>query len=93
MKRPRLIIVGIFLLIVVLSVVQAVVANKISTAGIQLGDMQEKILTLKKENQIIHERILTLSSLNHVASEASRMGFVPDTSHVYLSTPLPLALK
>ena len=93
MKRPRLIIVLILLLIVGLSVVQAVVANKISTTGIQLGEVQAEITSLKKDNAILHEKILALSSLNHIASVSGEMGFVPNTSHVYLSTPLPLALK
>ena len=93
MRKPRLVIIFFILLIVGLSVVQAVVANKISTTGIQLGEVQSQITRLKKENEILHEKILALSSLTHIASLSGTMGFVPNTSHVYLSTPLPLALK
>ena len=93
MKRVRIIILSMSTVILVLVVAQVVVSNSLSTTGEDLGAMQSQIATLKRENTILSERILTLSSLDHVASLAATDGFVISGTPIVVSAPLPLALN
>lgn len=93
MKKPVLFIGLNVFIIATLSFVQVVVANSISTTGIELGKVQQQIDDLKKKNAVLHEQVLLSSSLTHIASEAASMGLSQSTSKVVLSMPLPLALR
>lgn len=76
-----------------LSIVHVVVANMLSTTGIELSGLQSDVAQYKKENMFLREQVLEHASLYHVASKASEMGFVNAKSHVYLSAPLPIAKR
>jgi cell division protein FtsL len=93
MKRPMLFISFNILVIVALSLVQVVVANSISTTGIELGKLQNEISELKKKNTILHEQVLVSASLTTIASEAATLGFEETSSPIVLSQPLPLARR
>lgn len=93
MKRPRLLITLVLLLIIALSIVRIGIENSISTTGIELMALQEKAEKYSKENALLEEKYLEDSSLTKIASAAAEKGFVAAKSHVYLSAPLPLALK
>ncbi|HLD01886.1 MAG TPA: hypothetical protein VJC10_03325 [Patescibacteria group bacterium] len=90
MKRISVII--LFFIIIVLSVVQVVVANSISTTGIILSKLHKEIATYEKENGKLKDEILTQSSYTRIASIAGELGYVEAKSPVSLSAPLPLAL-
>ena len=79
--------------IVSLSVARVVVTNTISTNGIDLGRIQQQIYDLKKENAILHEQVLELSSLSHIEDAAENHGFVESKTQVVFSSPLPIALN
>lgn len=93
MKRPRLLISLIVLVILALSIVRITIENSISTAGTELLKLQANVEVYKKSNAILQEKYLEDSSLTKIASSAADKGFVPAKNQVYLSTPLPLALK
>lgn len=93
MKKPFLFLGSLFLLILLLSVVQVVVSNRLSTTGTTLGKLQDDISQYKKENAILREKVLIASSLDHIASSAAELGFAQTKTHVFLSTPLPIALQ
>lgn len=93
MKNPVLFIGLNVLLVVGLSVIQVVAANSISTTGIQLGKVEQQIADLKKQNAILREQVLGLSSLNTIASRASEMGFEEAKSPLVITAPLPLARR
>ncbi len=93
MKRPIYLIVFTFLIIVVLSVVRVAVENSISTTGIELESLQKQIKTVKKQNALLKEQYLQTSALINLDSGAKKMGFVDAKTQLYLSTPLPLALR
>lgn len=93
MKRPKRLISFIFLIIIALSVVRVTVENSISTTGITLVKLQERLASYKKDNALLAERYLQDSSFLSIASKAAEKGFVESKNQVYLSTPLPLALK
>lgn len=93
MKRPVKVIITIFLVIFALCVVRVALENSISTTGVELQGLQNKVEAYRKANSILQEKYLEDSSLTHIASAAAEKGFVLAKNQVYLSTPLPLALK
>lgn len=93
MKKPVLFIILNLVVIIGLSIAQVVAANSISTTGIELGKIQDQITQLEKENEVLKEQVLTLSSLTTIASRASDMGFEEGKSTLVISQPLPLARR
>ncbi len=93
MKRPALFIALNLLVIVALSIVQVVAANSISTTGIELSKIQEEITGLQKQNEVLHEQVLSLSSLTSIASRAADMGFQESKATLVIAQPLPLARR
>jgi cell division protein FtsL len=93
MKQLKLYIGITMLSIIVLTVARVVVTNTISTDGIDLAKIQARIAEYKKENTLLHEQILSLTSLNHIASEAGELGFVTSKKEMVLTAPPPLALN
>lgn len=93
MKKPTLLILFFVSTVVVLSVGRVAVLNSISTTGIELVSLQQKVDSYKKQNTLLREQYLEASSLNNIESQAKKMGFIPSKTQIYLSTPLPLALK
>ncbi len=93
MKKPVLFLFFIFFVIIMLSLVQVFVANRISTTGVDLEKIQNSIQNYKKENALLNEKILTQASLVRISELATKDGYTLEKSQVYLSTPLPLALK
>ncbi len=94
MKRKPLAIVGSFIfVIVVLSIVRVSILNSISTTGIELVNLQTDITKYKKENVLLKEEYLAVSSLTTIDKQAKSLGFVDTKAHIYLNTPLPLALR
>lgn len=93
MKKPAFFITCIILIIIMLSIVQVIVSNNLSTTGIELAKYQEDINTYQKENTILHQELLEKSSYTYIASKAAELGFVEDKSRVYLTDPIPVAFK
>ncbi len=93
MKRPVFLIIVILLIIVALAVVRVGFENSISTTGIELVNLQSQIKTYKKQNALLKEQYLETSSLTNLSSKAKKLGYVESKSQLYLSIPLPLALK
>lgn len=92
MLKLSFIIPTLLITVIGLSFMQVVVANSISTRGIDVEKMQIEITQLKKQNAYLREQILTTSSLTNISSVSSAMGFVETNRHVYLVSP-PLAIK
>lgn len=93
MKKSKYFVLIIIASIFALSIVHVVIANSISTTGASISKIQNELNLYKKENAILHEKILTLSSLTYVNEKASSEGFVPSKAEIYLLTPLPLAVR
>lgn len=93
MKKPAVFIALNVAIITGLSIVQVVVANSISTTGIELSNIQHEISELRKDNAILHEQMLTASSLTNIASRASELGFEESKTTLVISAPLPLARR
>lgn len=93
MVKPTFIATVLIITIVVLSLVQIVVSNSLSTSGIQLSKLQNQIQTYKKQNYTLKEKFLAHSSLNRIASEAAELGFEGQKTVITISNSLPLAVK
>lgn len=81
------------IIILTLSIIRVAVLNSMSTNGIEIDKMQDEIAEYQKENTILQQKILEMSSLTEVASKAAVMGFVPAKNDIYLNAPLPLAKR
>ena len=93
MKRSIPFIIFLAVTIIFLSVIQVTVSSKLSITGIELGKLQGELANYERENSVLTENLLLTTSLTNIASNASEIGFVEQKSIVYLTTPLPLAVK
>lgn len=83
----------IIALVVVFSLVQVFVSNRLSTTGLVLGKLEEEIAFYEKQNSLLSEKLLLSSSLVHLASAAAEFGFIEEKSQVTLKSPLPIAFR
>jgi hypothetical protein len=93
MKKPLLIIGFLGIVIVVLLVVRITLVNSISTTGIKLVDIQNQIGDYKRDNELLTQQYLSSAAYTTIAAKAEKMGYVPVSSEIDLSAPLPLALQ
>ncbi|MFH1833057.1 MAG: hypothetical protein ABH816_02710 [Candidatus Levyibacteriota bacterium] len=91
MKKPVFFLTFLILIAVSLTIVQIFVSNRISTTGLVLSNFEEEANNYERENSLLKEKLLTISSLNYIASQAGQLGFVEDKSKIFLVEPLPLA--
>lgn len=80
-------------IIVFLAIAQVIVANRIATTGFALAKLEKDVDSYKKHNAILREEVLSLSSLNYIASEAARLGFIEAESELVLTSKPPLARR
>jgi cell division protein FtsL len=92
-KKPMIIISSFAIIIVMLAVVRVAILNSISTTGIELVTLQNEVTSYRKQNVLLKEEYLAVSSLTSIDKQAKAQGFVDTKSHIYLNTPLPLALR
>jgi len=94
MKRHKITITSaLFLIIVILSIIQAVVSNRLSTSGIVLGKIQDEIHYYKTENASLAEEYFLVTSLNNISSRAAVLGFVKEKFPLVLTTSDVVAVK
>lgn len=93
MKKSILSFIGMGATLVLLLVVQAIVANSVSTVGVDVSSMQDEILTYKKENAILQEKLLTASSLTGIAEKMEDKGYETASTQLSLEKSLPLARR
>lgn len=93
MKRQSLVIMLAIFIIILLSIWQVVVSNRLSTAGILVGKIEDEISFYEKENALLAEELFLASSLQSLASRAASLGFVENKSQFVLKTSLPFALR
>lgn len=93
MKKPIIFFTSVIMMVVILSVVQVVVSNSLSTTGIELSKIQKKRAFFARENAILRERLLTSSSLIYVASRAGELGFVEEKERMFINQAIPIAIS
>lgn len=82
-------------IILVLLVVQISVSNMLSTGGITLSEIQQQTQDLQRQNAILKEKVLNISSLTYVEQQAEKEGFAPDkmAAVVVSNAQPPIALN
>lgn len=91
--KYKIIIKSLIFVAVVLAILRVVVANSISTSGVELGKINEAVNSYQLENYLLSEKLLEQSSLSVIASEAAKLGFADTGESFVLNNPLPIALK
>lgn len=89
-KRLLKLMVG-FLLI--LGVAQILVCCYLADRGHQLKELEQKNLSLGKENRILQKEIANFIGLSKVKRQALEQGFISNPSVLDLSSQPPVALK
>lgn len=72
-------------MVLVLLLVQVVLSNTLSTSGVELGEINFEISSLKTQNAIIKEKYLKEASLVNLAERAEKLGFASTKSQFVLS--------
>lgn len=93
MKAYSLIVKILFIIMLLLAGIRVVVSNSISTSGVALDRINEDVASVKTDNLLIEEKLLSLTSLNNVASEAAKLGFASNNDILIIANPLPIAAK
>ena len=93
MKKPLFIIGILSCIVVALLITRIGLVNSISTTGITLVNTQNDIAELKEQNELLEVQYLQAASYTNLAKKAIKLGYVPVTSEVDLSAPMPLALR
>lgn len=91
MKRPVLLVALSVLIFLSALAVKIIISGRASTYGDWLGKIEEETEKYKTENMIIKEELLTLTSLEQIASKAAELGFAETKSQIVFSKSLPLA--
>lgn len=93
-NRIALIIVGSVLLLIGMSILQITAFNMLSTKGIALDVVQRELAEVQRENMVISEKLYSMSSYTHIASEAATLGFVnAKPSVIFIEAPHPIARR
>lgn len=93
MKRYTFTIKTLICLVLVLAIARVVVLNLISTSGVELGRINDKIAGYKLENSLLSEKLYSISSFAVIASEAAKLGFTQSAQNIVLTNSLPIAAK
>lgn len=70
------VLISLFSIILILSLIQIGVSNRLSTDGVVLSTIQQQVEEYRKENIVLKEKVDNLSSYDHIASAAAEMGLV-----------------
>lgn len=93
MNKPFIILILSIFSVIILSVVQVVLSTRLSTRGVDLANIQSDLEMTKKENSILSEKLLAVSSFDHIASQAAELGFVAKYDEYHVSSSFPVALR
>lgn len=82
----------ILVLNIILLFLQVLVANRLTTAGLTLSQMDNEVMTLRDENEFLERKIATFSSLVSVSQKAAEAGYTKPKLY-YLVAEIPVALE
>lgn len=80
-------------MVVLLLIARVTLVDNMSTTGTTLVNIQDQIAALKDQNELLEVQYLQSASYTNIAKKATKLGYVPVTSEVDLSAPMPLALR
>lgn len=86
MKKSGYIVLFMVSVVILLSVVQAILSNVLSTSGVMLSKINSEIQVYKTENAVFKEKLYIAQSLTDIADRASKLGFKEQKSQLVLTT-------
>lgn len=93
MRKKRVVLFVIVGVLIVLSLVQVVLSNSLSTTGIALSRLENEVAKYQRLNSMLRETILTETSLTKIASSAATLGFSQQTSQIVIDSSIPIAAR
>ena len=93
MKRSYKLIAVLLILIALLTFVRIGVANRISTNGEVLQDINDEVSYYESENMNLRQKISALASLSRVSSQAAKLGFSKSLSGLVIDKTIPIAKR
>lgn len=81
-ERGILLLSMIFFLVLVLTCVQIIVSNRLSTSGTKLAKVRLEIENIRQENELLKGELSKALSITNIAQRASHSGFVKDSSPI-----------
>ena len=93
MKKSSFVILLFIGLIILLSIVQGGVSNKLSVKGVMVSKIESEINYYKTQNAFLSEKLLSYSSFTNLTSRASELGFVKERKEITLGSSVPLAVR
>lgn len=92
-KSKRLLNIILIVLVVLLSLVQIFLSNRIATWGKHLKDTEEEIVRVQEDNFRLELEIVSNGRLHQLAQEAKALGFIKNPPIINLTSQVPVALK
>jgi cell division protein FtsL len=81
----------IYAVIIVLSVLQIFVSNRLSDVGKKINALNQKTLQVKENNEILKKNTAQFTAINNLGKEAMQLGFTQKAEVVYLYDQYPVA--
>jgi len=84
-----------FVLIIIFSLVVAklFLMGRLAAAGVDLGRIEKESFKVSEESRVLEEKIVELSALTRVSSEAAKLGLVSNSQRVNMKLEIPVAFR
>lgn len=76
---------------VILIIIQVIVANRLTTVGLTLTNLEKQKNNLNEENNLLERKVATFSAMTNIAQKAAEAGFTKAVTY-YLTPQFPVAL-
>lgn len=83
----------ICLIILILSVIQLLVSNKLSTDGLMLTNLEQEIDSYRQKSMLLSEEITKSMALTQLSSKAAELGFIKEGRILSISGVMVVALN
>lgn len=83
----------IIITVLVLAAVELLVSHRLATAGQVVRQLELQAESLKKENQVMREKVALGGSLSSLAAKATELGLAKSQKIVSFSPEIPVALR
>lgn len=67
-------------------------SGKIASDSVEVKKIQKNISELQEKNEVLNSQVLSLASLDIVASKAANLGFMQTQNYIFLNSPVEVAL-
>lgn len=79
--------------VILLSLVQTILSNTLSTSGTLMNKINKEIQAYKTENSKLSEKLFAATALTNIAIKAAKAGFSQSKNQFLVNKSLPLAVR